>query len=66
MENVMLNTLKDTLASHRADRAAHRRLEHELADFSSPNDRLEIEAIADRYSDEDSAEVRQILFRLAG
>lgn len=61
----MLNYLKDTFVAYRADRAAHRRLEHELADFTTPNDRLEIEAIADRYSDEDSLEVRQILFRLA-
>jgi hypothetical protein len=61
----MLNTLKDTFVVHRADRAAHRQLEHELADFSTPNDRLEIETIADRYSDEDTLEVRQILFRLA-
>lgn len=61
----MLNNLKETLSVHRADRAAHRQLEHELADFSSPADRLELETIADRYSDEDSREVRQILFRLA-
>ena len=62
----MLNNLKDTFVAHRAAHAAHRRLEHELADFNSPNDRLEIETIADRYSDTDSLEVRQILFRLAG
>lgn len=62
----MFTELKDTLVAHRADRAAHRRLEHELADYSTPNDRLEIEAIADRYSDEDSREIRQILFKLAG
>ena len=61
----MLHTLKDTFVAHRADRAAHRQLEHELADYSTPNDRLEIEAIADRYSDEDTLEVRQILYRLA-
>ena len=61
----MLHTLKDTFVAHRADRAAHRQLEHELADFSTPNDRLEIEAIADRYSDDETLEVRQILFRLA-
>ena len=61
----MLSNLKDTITTHRADRAAHRQLEHELADFTTPNDRLEIEAIADRYSDEESLEVRQILFKLA-
>ena len=53
------------MTAHRADRAAHRQLEHELADFSTPAERLELETIADRYSDDDSREVRQILFRLA-
>ena len=57
--------LKDTLSQRRSVRAAQRRLEHELADFTSPSDRLEIETIASRYSDDDAREVRQILVRLA-
>ena len=57
--------LKDTFAAHRADRAAHRQLEQELAAYSSRADRLEIETIVDRYSDEETREVRQILVRLA-
>ncbi len=61
----MMNTLKDTFAAHRAERAAHRQLEHELAAFTSPSDRLEIETIADRYSDDDAREVRQIMVALA-
>jgi hypothetical protein len=61
----MMNTLKDTFAAHRAERAQHRRLEHELAAFTSESDRLEIEIIAARYSDEDSREVRQIMLALA-
>ena len=43
----------------------HRQLEHELAAFTQPGRRLEIETIAARYSDEESREVRQILVRLA-
>jgi hypothetical protein len=60
----MMN-IKDTLSAHRSERAAQRQLAHELADYTSAADRLEIETIAARYSEEDSREVRQILFRLA-
>jgi hypothetical protein len=61
----MMHTLKDTFAAHRAERAAHRQLERELAAFTSASDRLEIETIADRYSDDDAREVRQIMVALA-
>jgi hypothetical protein len=61
----MMHTLKDTFAAHRAERAAHRHLEHELAAFTSASDRLEIETIADRYSDDEAREVRQIMVALA-
>jgi hypothetical protein len=40
-------------------------LEQELAAFSSESDRLEIETIADGYSDDDAREVRQIMMALA-
>jgi hypothetical protein len=61
----MMHTLKDTFAAHRAERAQHRKLERELAAFSSESDRLEIETIADGYSDDDAREVRQIMMALA-
>ncbi len=64
MEKKMTHLLK-TLAARHEEREAHRQLQRELAAFTSPADRLEIETIADRYSDEDTLEVRQILFRLA-
>ncbi len=54
-----------TLAAHRTARAHRRELEHELAGFRTPAERLEIETIAARYSDEDSREVRAILSSLA-
>ena len=57
--------IKDALAARHADRVHHRELERELAAFSSPADRLEIETIVDRYSDEESREVRAILDSLA-
>lgn len=57
----MMQTLMDTLSAHRAERAAHRKLEHELAEFRTDAERLEIETIAARYSDDESREVREIL-----
>ena len=62
----MMHTLKDTFAAHRAERAQHRQLEHELAAFTSASDRMEIETIAARYTDDESREVRQIMMALAG
>ena len=60
-----LTDLRHELTDLRHERAARRELEHELAAFSTEADRLELETIAARYSDEESREVRQILFRLA-
>jgi len=56
----MTHILK-TLAARHEEREAHRMLQKELAAFTSPADRLEIEAIVDRYSDEEAHEVREIL-----
>ncbi len=52
-----------TLRTRRAERAERRRLEMELADFRSPAERLEIEAIAGRYAETESREIREILAR---
>jgi len=60
MEKKMTHLLK-TLAARHEEREAHRLLQKELAAFTSPADRLEIETIVDRYSDEDAHEVREIL-----
>jgi hypothetical protein len=53
--------LLDTLAARRAERAAHQHLADELAAFTTPADLLEIESVIDRYSDEDTREIREIL-----
>jgi hypothetical protein len=57
--------IKDALAARHADRVHHRELERELAAFSSPADRLEIETIVGRYSDDEAHEIREILVRQA-
>jgi hypothetical protein len=48
-----------------ADRERRLALEHELADYSTPAERRDIEAILNRYSDEDTSELRDILTRQA-
>jgi hypothetical protein len=41
--------------------AARKTLEHDLASFTSPSDLNDLHAILDRYSDEETAEIRRIL-----
>jgi hypothetical protein len=45
----------------RAARAARKSLERELASYTSPGDLNDLEAMLDRYSDEETADIRRIL-----
>jgi hypothetical protein len=45
----------------RAARAARTSLERDLASYTSPGDLNDLDAILDRYSDEDTADIRRIL-----
>jgi hypothetical protein len=70
MNNASMNSGPNTAVMNwssgngrRAARADRRALRTELAGFVTPADRLEIELIAGRYSDEESREVRVILLR---
>jgi hypothetical protein len=45
----------------RAARAARSSLERDLASYTSPGDLDELDAILDRYSDEETADIRRIL-----
>ena len=53
--------LLDTVAAYRAERAHHRQLAAELAAYSTPSDRLEIESIIERYGDDETRQLRTIL-----
>ena len=55
----------DSFAQHRADRAERHLLEHELAAYSTPADRTDLELLLDQYPDEDAEPVREILARQA-
>jgi hypothetical protein len=45
----------------RAARAARTPLEHDLASYTSPGDLNDLDAILDRYSDEETTDIRRIL-----
>jgi hypothetical protein len=45
----------------RAARAARRSLERDLASYTSPGDLNELDAILDRYSDEETADIRRVI-----
>jgi hypothetical protein len=46
-----------------ADNPRHRALERELAAYSTPSQRRDLDAILDRYPDGDTRELREILTR---
>jgi hypothetical protein len=54
---------RTTLANRRTERIARRRLAAELAAFSSPTERAELESVLERHSPADADEVRAILVR---
>ncbi len=53
--------LRDELRDSREARAAHRSLAGDLATYTSPSDLNDLDAILDRYSDEETADIRRIL-----
>jgi uncharacterized protein with PIN domain len=57
--------LRDALAARRAERLERQRLERELATYTSPAERLELEAIIDRYRPDETRQIRAILARQA-
>jgi hypothetical protein len=60
MENTS-NTFGRRLTAIRETRAARRTLQHELDSYTTPSDLNDLEAILDRHSDEDTADIRRYL-----
>ena len=59
--NSMWTTVRTQLRESRDARAARASLARELASYSSPADRADLDAILDRYSDQETADIRRIL-----
>jgi hypothetical protein len=57
----LLATVRDELRSQRARRAAHRQLARELASYTTPAELDELDAVLDRYDEDQVADIRRIL-----
>jgi hypothetical protein len=57
--------LRDAVSARRAERLERQQLERELATYTSRAERLELEAMIDRYHPEETRQVRAILDRQA-
>lgn len=53
--------LREEVRSNRAARASRKSLERELAGYRSPSDLNDLDAILDRHSDEETADIRRFL-----
>ncbi len=58
-----VTTLRSTRARQRAARSGQRRLEHDLAEYRSEAERLELYAILSRHTAEQAAPIERILTR---
>lgn len=62
----LLANVRDGLAARRAQRQDQARLERELAQFATPTQRQELDAILDRYPADQTRLIRDILDRQDG
>ena len=58
-----ISTLRNQLAERRVIRQRNKRLEEELASYSTPAERLELDAILSRHTAEEIAELETVLSR---
>ena len=56
-----LTAIRDDIRDSRDARAARKSLAGELATYTSPSDLNDLDAILNRYSDEETADIRRIL-----
>jgi hypothetical protein len=60
-----IQLLRAALTADREGRAKQRQLEHELASYSTPSERLDIEEIVARHGEDETRQIRRILDRNA-
>ena len=58
-----LATMRQRRSQYRTARMKRLQLERELAAYSTPSDRLELDAILSRYTEEETREINDILTR---
>jgi hypothetical protein len=57
----LLTAVREQIRESREERAARAALERELASYNSASDLNDLHAILDRYSDQETAQIRRIL-----
>jgi hypothetical protein len=57
----LLAEIRDGFRGMRAPRAARNSLERDLASYTSPGDLNELDTILDRYTDQETADIRRII-----
>jgi hypothetical protein len=57
----LLSAVREHIRENREARAGRAALERELASYSSASDLNDLHAILDRYSDQETAQIRRIL-----
>jgi hypothetical protein len=57
----LLTAVREQIRESREERAARAALARELASYSSASDLNDLHAILDRYSDQETAQIRRIL-----
>ena len=57
----LLTAVREQIRESREERAARAALERELASYTSASDLNDLHAILDRYSDQETAQIRRIL-----
>jgi hypothetical protein len=60
-----IRSARTTLANRRTENTARRRLEAELAAFTTESERAELDSVLERHTPEEGREVRAILARQA-
>ena len=56
-----MTAIRSDLRGTREARAARKSLQHELSSYTSTSELNDLEAILDRYSDEETADIRRFL-----
>ncbi len=57
----LMTAIRDEVREAREARAARKALERDLACYTSPRDLNDLDAMLERYSDEETADIRRIL-----
>lgn len=63
MSVTSVSSLRSSLAQRRAARAERQRLARELSEYRTPAERLELDLILGRHSEEATADIHEILSR---